>query len=86
MTRYVKGACFIATAAYGTELENEINILRYWRDRFLLKSYLGEMFIKSYYIVSPPIANYVYKKKFLKYLTRTLLNPIINILKIIYKK
>ncbi|PIZ50561.1 hypothetical protein COY27_06790 [Candidatus Woesearchaeota archaeon CG_4_10_14_0_2_um_filter_33_13] len=86
LTEYVKGPCFIATAAYGTEFENQINILRYWRDRFLLKNYLGGKFVKIYYLISPPFAKYIEKSNFLKSLIRLLLNPTIKMLRWVYKK
>ena len=45
--------CFIATAAYSTPLAKEINILRYWRDKYLVKNLMGRIFIKIYYIIIP---------------------------------
>ena len=86
LTRYVKGACFIATASFGTQFENKINILRYWRDRFLLKYYFGEQFVKVYYSISPPIANFISKSKQLKFLTRICLIPLVRFLELIYKR
>ncbi len=55
--------CFIATAAYGTPFAKEINILRYWRDTFLLKHFIGILFVKTYYKISPPIADFISKRK-----------------------
>ena len=77
--------CFIATAAYGTELNEEINILRYWRDRFLLKHYLGVKFVEIYYFVSPIIARAISKRDSIKFVIRLSLNPLINLLKRVYK-
>ena len=51
--------CFIATAAYGTRSAEEINILREFRDEYLLDSLPGEIFVNTYYKISPPIANVI---------------------------
>jgi hypothetical protein len=51
--------CFIATAAYGTDTAEEINILRQFRDVVLLPSGLGAQFVSLYYEVSPPIAEVI---------------------------
>jgi len=74
--------CFIATASYGTPFAQEINILRNWRDKFLIKHTIGRNFIKWYYINSPPIAEFISKKNALKFIVRLLLKPIILLLSI----
>ena len=81
-----KGGCFIATAAYGTPFSEEINILRHWRDVSLKSNFLGRLFIKVYYTLSPPIANFIRTRKNLKYVVRSILNPYVRLLKRIYKK
>lgn len=48
--------CFIATAAFETRLAPEVQILCAFRDQFLRRYFLGKVFIKTYYTVSPPIA------------------------------
>lgn len=73
--------CFIATAAYGTPLSEEIQILRNWRDNYLMKNDLGNFFVKVYYWFSPPIANIIRNNDNLRKLTRTILNPIVKYFK-----
>jgi len=51
--------CFIATAAYGTALHEDINVLRDFRDEYLMPNPAGRAFVKIYYDVSPPLANVI---------------------------
>ena len=48
--------CFIATTAYGTALHDDINVLRDFRDEYLMHNPAGRAFIKIYYHTSPPLA------------------------------
>jgi hypothetical protein len=70
--------CFIATAAYGTPMAEEINVLRKWRDENLMKSAPGRLFVNIYYMTSPPIASLISKSDKIRSLTRKLLTPIVN--------
>lgn len=79
------GGCFIATAAFGTPFAEEINVLRNWRDDWLLKNSLGVMFVNLYYKLSPPIANSIRRSASKKSWTRKLLTPFIKILSEKYK-
>jgi hypothetical protein len=72
--------CFIATAAYGTPLANEINILRNWRDTWLLKRRIGRLFVKFYYTFSPSVASNIAKSEVKRAQTRRILKPIVKIL------
>ena len=46
-------ACFIATAAYGSVMANDVDSLRGFRDRVLESSALGELAVESYYTFGP---------------------------------
>lgn len=48
--------CFIATAAFDSPLAPEVQILCAFRDQILRRYFLGNIFIETYYLVSPPIA------------------------------
>jgi hypothetical protein len=73
--------CFIATAAYGTDTAEEINILRQFRDVVLLPSHLGTEFVSFYYAVSPPIAEVIWQHDFLRTAVRVgFIDPVVAIL------
>ena len=48
--------CYIATAVYGSYDAPEVIVLRKFRDNVLRKSFLGGLFISTYYTISPYIA------------------------------
>jgi hypothetical protein len=70
-----RSGCFIATAAYGTPLAEEIQILREFRDEYLLTNPLGQAFVDFYYKVSPPIAEFITEHPSLKPIVRAALVP-----------
>ena len=75
------GPCFIATAAYGTDTAQEIDILREFRDTVLLPNSLGAKFVSFYYNTSPPIANFISQNEVLRTAVRVcFIDPIVKIL------
>jgi len=69
------GGCFIATAAYGTPMAEEIQVLREFRDQYLLTNPLGQAFVDFYYRVSPPMAEFITEHPGLKPIVRAGLMP-----------
>jgi len=69
------GGCFIATAAYGTPVAEEIENLREFRDKYLMTNPVGKGLVEFYYRVSPPIAEFITKHPSLKPIVRVGLLP-----------
>lgn len=51
--------CFIATACYGSALAPEVTLLRQFRDEWLRRHRAGRLFVRAYYVLSPPVAGYL---------------------------
>jgi len=75
------GPCFIATAAYGTPMHHSIDVLRAFRDSYLLDSSIGTAFVDTYYRVSPFLADIVARSAFLALCARMILWPVILLVK-----
>jgi len=71
------GLCFIATAAYGTPMAKEIEILREFRDKYLMTNPVGKGLVEFYYRVSPPIAEFITEHPSLKPIVRSGLLPVV---------
>jgi hypothetical protein len=71
--------CFIATAAYGTPMAEEIQVLRQFRDRYLLTNPAGRALVGLYYNTSPPIAEFMNEHPDLKPIVRTGLVPVVAV-------
>jgi hypothetical protein len=67
--------CFIATAAYGTPLAEEIEILWDFRDECLLTNPMEQSLADIYYIVSPSIAQFITEHPSVKPVVRVGLLP-----------
>jgi hypothetical protein len=75
------GGCFIASAAYGSALSNEVNVLKQFRDEYLLTRELGKIFVSAYYKYSPPLADYIAKHPVIRKIVRIGLYPIVGLSK-----
>jgi hypothetical protein len=70
-------ACFVATAAYGSVLANDVDMLRRFRDNLLKQSVIGELVAEAYYTFGPPVAGVVGESDLLRTTARDLLAPLV---------
>ena len=71
------GGCFIATAAFGSELEPHVYLLKQFRDQILLPKQWGKQFVSLYYKYSPPVADMIAQHETLKGVVRVMLYPLL---------
>lgn len=72
------GACYIATAVYGSYYAPKVIILREFRDSYLTKRKWGRTFIKLYYRFGPKLACITAKRKSIRNIVRYILNAFTN--------
>lgn len=71
-------ACFVATAAYGSLLERDVEMLRRFRDRFLRTHVTGELLVQSYYTFGPALARLIAPSDTLRRAARATLAPLVE--------
>jgi len=75
--------CFIATAAFGDPLSSEVNVLRKFRDQYLLSNSVGQDLVAKYYKYSPALANEIRANSILKQMVRVGLIPFIRVVSLL---
>jgi streptogramin lyase len=80
------GPCLIATATYGSELSDEVQFLRNFRDRSILKTNAGSNFMivfnAWYYSFSPTVAQFIRENSAARTVTKFALYPLMAILRL----
>jgi len=71
-------ACFVATAAYGSLMANEVVSLRGFRDKYLRTHATGEILVESYYTFGPALAKLMVGSPLLRRTARAALEPAIE--------
>lgn len=71
--------CFIATAAFGSPLHPYVELLREFRDSYMLTNPMGRWFVTIYYNNSPPIAKIIKDNSGLKAIVKIFLIPAIMV-------
>jgi hypothetical protein len=74
-----EAGCFIATAAYGHFSHPQVQLLRDFRDRYLLTNVPGSAFVRWYYRHSPAAAAYIAQHETLRMLVRWSLLPAVGL-------
>lgn len=74
--------CFIATAAYGgrdkdATFGREVEVLREFRDQYLMNTAVGRAFVRAYYLASPPLARAIVDRPTVRAMVRGLLAPFV---------
>ena len=72
------GWCYVATADYGSSDAPQVRSLLRFRDERLAKSAIGRAFVRLYYKVSPPMAEYLEGATRLNRLTRHALDAVVR--------
>jgi len=72
------GGCFIATAAFGSSMAGQVEILRQFRDKYLLTNAPGKKFVAWYYRNGPAAAQWINDKPVVKAAVRVALYPLIG--------
>jgi hypothetical protein len=80
------GGCLIATATYGSELSDEVQFLRNFRDQSILTTKTGSSFMIAfnawYYSFSPTFAQFIREHSTVRTVTKFALYPLMGILRI----
>ncbi len=75
------GGCYIATSIYGCSDCPEVWVLRRYRDTILQQRFLGRLFVRSYYGISPTLVKCFGETKFFKSFWRAILDKKVKALK-----
>jgi hypothetical protein len=75
--------CFVATAAYGSAMANDVEMLRRFRDLFLQNTVLGELAVEAYYTFGPALAGVVGESELLRATARAVIAPIVSTVKVL---
>jgi hypothetical protein len=70
------GACFVATAAYGSHWHPDVRILRRYRDKVLVRHGAGRVFVRLYGAVGPRLARVVAQDRASGRVARAVIAPL----------
>ena len=70
--------CFVATAAYGSVMANDVQLLRRFRDSMLTRTVMGELAVETYYTFGPAMAGMIGESELLRASARAVLEPIVT--------
>ncbi len=83
-TQRVSGAvdaCFVATAAYGSLMANDVELLRRFRDVALETNALGELAVETYYTFGPAVAGIIGESNLTRATARAALAPVVALVR-----
>jgi hypothetical protein len=71
--------CFVATAAWGSPLAQDVGLLRRARDRYLMSNGLGRSLVSAYYAAGPALADAIREREGLRTAARIALRPAVEL-------
>mgnify|MGYP001142564781 CR=1 FL=1 len=81
VTSPVERQCMIASAAYGSELATDVQLLRIFRDKSVRPTHAGSSFMNMfdafYYSFSPTVASAMLENSILRQFVKTLIRPLV---------
>lgn len=77
--------CFIATATYGSPMAQEVEFLRSFRDKYLIRYIFGRKLVYWYYHLSPSVVPIIEKSTMVRKLALAFLTPIVCLVKRLVK-
>ena len=73
----------LASAIYGTESAEELAVLRQFRDGYLMESPAGELLVKAYYRLSPPVVEVISQVGVPRFVAReAFLDPVVHMIEL----
>jgi hypothetical protein len=73
--------CLVVTSFYRKYDHLNVQLMRRFRDQYLLANKLGRTFVSTYYKYSPPLADYIAKHPVIRQIVRIGLYPIMTVSK-----
>lgn len=77
-------SCFVATAVFGNTYAPEVLVLREFRDQYLEKTFLGQVFIEAYYFAAPSLGRFITRKSFVAKFLRPILRQLTEFISFIF--
>ena len=78
LSTHQQSGCYITTSTYGSFDAPEVLCLRQYRDNVLLASWIGRLFIETYYRISPSIAMMMQGKYHFNLIIRSILDKFVE--------
>lgn len=78
---YTSPGCYVATCVYGSYDCTQVWVLRRFRDQCLKKAFLGRLFIRFYYFVSPKLVSVFGETVWFHKVNKKVLDRFVDILK-----
>jgi subtilisin family serine protease len=70
----------VLTAAYGSYLAPEVEVLKEFRDKRLMTNPVGRKAVELYYRYSPPLADFISERKALRAISRLAITPVVMLI------